>query len=199
MRTHPPRRSRAFLVTSTIALSAAFFAVAIGVWSVQGGQLDTLADARRAAQPFPTVSVGTPLEITGTLEHAGDQYLITGTRQYPHGLFITNGQSPRLETALGSQAGKQVHVFGALPNPGDSTIALLWMNGESFVDQDGDIPSFPAPLFAELLPTFSATEQTCIRTALGTTAFTALMASSGQPTTDQVALLNPCLVGEGSQ
>lgn len=61
MASYRPRRSRAFLVTSSLVLSFAYVAVAVGLWLIQSGKIETTADTVSA-----TAVCAPPTQVTDT-------------------------------------------------------------------------------------------------------------------------------------
>ena len=160
------------------------------------GILIAIKHSLGAAQKFPAVPFGVAAEVTGTLTKYNDQYVVTGDAKYTHGgAYIMNSQAPLLEPLLKSALGKSVHLFGSVPEDGNDTLFVLWMDGKSLVGESGDLPSNPIPSFKTVFNTFTSTQQECVTKAFDTATFQQLMdPKTTQPTEDQIKLINDCLL-----
>lgn len=145
--------------------------------------------------PKPELSVGRPIESSGTLRSQNNLYILMGDVRFPDGLVITNSEDPAISPLLKAAVNQRVQVYGAQVDEGLAQLSLAWINGRDVISNRG-VTEVSAEaqsnklLFSRLTPA----QLTCFQEAISSNRYTELMKkSSTELAGEDLASIEKCV------
>jgi len=106
--------------------------IAILIWANQTGGITIWGDG--VEEEKPTISMGLPVTLDGTLEKQNDYFVISNDKNYNYDIYFIN--SSDIKNSLDGLIGKEVEIYGSLGGNTDNELLVLWVDGKKIYDED---------------------------------------------------------------